>query len=60
MPCLRIVEYPTSQVQKTQLLLSALLEVMPNEGEATIKHMIGVLADHGMKLERVSDEYRKK
>ena len=29
-------------------------------GELTIKHMSGVLAKHGMKLERVNEEYRKK
>ena len=45
---------------KIPLLLSALLETITIEGEPTIKHMIKVLADHGMKLERVSDDYRKK
>ena len=45
---------------KTPLLLSVFLEAIPNEEEPTIKHMNGVLADHGMKLERASDKYRKK
>ena len=44
----------------TPLLLSTLLAVIPNEGKPTIKHMNGVLAKHGMKLERITDEYRKK
>ena len=37
-----------------------LLAAIPGEGEPTIKQMNGVLAKHGMKLERVHDEYRKK
>ena len=45
---------------KTPLLFTVLLETIPNEGELTIKHMIGVLAEHGMKLKRVSDKYHKK